>query len=287
MRVSLLFNTKSGRGKAGPLAETLSRALTVRGHNVAFFDVSTVIDATRDAVSNAEVVCVLGGDGSVHHALPHLMNSSVSMYHVPLGTENLFSRDWRMTSDPEAVVGAVEGNRTEMIDIGMAGNRPFALMVSLGPDASVIQRVQDARTGPITHASYFTPVIAEFLSPSLRPLSIWVDGRQVVDAQRGICVIANSSQYGGRIDPAALASLTDGMLDLYFAPASNGIDVARHLLNARFRLTASEQVVSCRGTSIKLDAGDLPSQIDGEPFQATTGELSCSIVPQALRVLLP
>lgn len=287
MRVSLLFNTKSGRGKAGPLAEILSRALTLRGHNVAFFDVSTVIDATRDAIANAEVVCVLGGDGSVHHALPHLMNSPVSMYHVPLGTENLFSRDWQMTSNPDVVVRAVEGNRTELIDVGMAGKRPFALMVSLGPDASVIQRVQDSRTGPITHASYLTPVIAEFLSPALRPLSIWVDGKQVVDAQRGICVIANSSQYGGRIDPASLASLTDGMLDLYFAPASNGIDVARHLLNARFRLAASEQVVSCRGTSIRIDAGDLPSQIDGEPFQAATGELICSIMPKALRVLLP
>ncbi len=287
MRVSLLFNTKSGRGKAGPLSEVLNSALNSRGHTVSFFDVSKTIHATQDAVANGDIVCVLGGDGSVHHALPHLMNSPVSMYHVPLGTENLFSRDWQMTSDPDVVVLAVDGNRTELIDVGMAGDRPFALMLSLGPDASVIQRVQDARTGPITHASYLSPVIAEFLSPALRPLSIWVDGNQVVDAQRGICVIANSSQYGGRIDPAAQASLTDGMLDLYFAPATNGIDVARHLLNARFRFSTRDKVVTCRGTNIRLDAGDLPSQIDGEPFQAATGELSCSIVPRALRVLLP
>ena len=116
MRVSLLFNTKSGKGKAGPLAELLSRALISRGHDVSFFDVSTSVVATRDAVSKADIVCVLGGDGSVHHALPHLMNSHAALYHVPLGTENLFSRDWDMTADPETVARAVDGNRTELID---------------------------------------------------------------------------------------------------------------------------------------------------------------------------
>src|SRR5678815_1398252 len=106
------------------------------------------------------------------------------------------------------------------VDVGVvtiAGTEvPFVLMCSLGPDASVMRRLDEARRGPISHLSYIRPILAELRDPCLPRVTIEVDGKRVVDGQTGMVVIANSRQYAIRIDPAYKASMTDGLLDMVF-----------------------------------------------------------------------
>ena len=287
MQVGMLYNSKSGRGKGPAIAAELEPAIRGAGHQVTCYDVAADPEKIA-AAARADAVLLIGGDGSVNQFVRHLLNSPAALYHVPTGTENLFSRDWGMVRDTDTILDALKAGRTTLVDVGMADDRPFVVMASLGPDAGVVHRVQAARTGPISHATYIQPAFEELADPRLKPLSLWVDGRELVNNQPGWCVIANSSQYGARLDPVRNASPTDGQLDVFFAPADSAIEMLGWMLRARLNdhIDAPESIYA-RGSNIRVEAPEAPSQLDGEPFREHTGTLECTLLPRSLRLLLP
>jgi diacylglycerol kinase family enzyme len=148
---------------------------------------------------------------------------------VPCGNENLFAREFGMKCDAEVLRRAIGGARTKRIDVGLVEERgngaaqPYLLMCGVGPDAGVIERLTALRTKAIGHLAYVEPVTREVLSPRLPRLVIDVDGKRVIDEKRGMLIVANSRQYGFRLDPADRASMTDGLLDVVFLPCGTSL----------------------------------------------------------------
>src|SRR6185295_12593670 len=140
------------------------------------------------------------------------------LYHLPLGTENLFARQFAMTPDPADLHRILELGRSRTVDVGLCNGRAFVLMCGIGPDAGVLARLnaassENGRRKPITHRSYIRPIIAELMS--LRPpvLTLSVNGETAARETAGFLVVGNSRQYAMRFDPAINASMSDGLLD--------------------------------------------------------------------------
>jgi diacylglycerol kinase (ATP) len=283
MRVLLLTNTSSGSGRAARASQSLARALAGAGHDPLLTDPRA--DDLAAALRAADAVVVLGGDGTVHHALPLLARVNVPLYHCPLGTENLFARQFRMSASPAAILTALHAPVSH-IDLGECNGRPFAIMLSVGPDAGVIHRLTRARTGPISHASYVRPVLAEAIRPTLGPLHVDVDHTPFVTGQRGLLVLANTRQYALRLDPAPRARADDARLDVVFFPASSSLRVALGLCLARLRLHIRAGLARAASAQhITIRAPGLPVQADGEALPFDASNLSISTRPGALRVL--
>lgn len=215
-----------------------------------------------------------------------------AVYHVPLGTENLFAREFGMTGAPSAVAAALRAWRVREIDLGRCRGWPFAIMVGVGPDAEVIHRMDEARTGAISHISYVGPVLGVAMRPRVPRLRVRVDGRIVVNVRRGSVIVANSRQYALRVDPCRRAVVDDGLLDIAFLPARTTLEAAGLTVLSRLRLHERiPGVVIERGTRVLIETIDAPApvQIDGE----TGGDLppgapmEISIEPKAARVLMP
>ena len=148
------------------------------------------------------------------------------------------------------------------------------------------------RSGPIRHMSYARPVIEEFLRPRLPVISVEVDGKRVVDGQRGMVVVANSRQYGLRVDPAHRASVTDGLVDVVFFPAEGSIGLALWMLAARMRRHSGRKgLVYEQGKVVRVRA-EGEYQVDGEAGKAHgeaggIQDLMIESVPGSLVVLAP
>lgn len=238
---------------------------------------------------------VIGGDGTLHHALPALSASGAAVYHVPFGTENLFAREFGMTRDADLLAASLAQPRIAAIDLLEVSTRDCtrlaAIMASVGPDAGVIHALDLARTGPISHLSYVKPILSQLLRRRLPHLSIEIDGHTAVEHRPGVCIVGNLRQYALRIDPAVRAHPADGLLDLVFFPAAGPVRALLWMLRARTRThIRAGNLVYRTGRTVRITSPDAaPFQVDGEAARSPLGplDLTISVRPAALRVLLP
>lgn len=306
MQITILANPRSGRGKALRLADELDAILTQRGHTTRRPALDPDLDL-KDAAGGSDRLVIVGGDGTIHHSCAAASDVQVPVYHLATGTENLFARFFGMPRTPDAAAKAIERDHppTE-IDLGSANGVPFALMCSLGLDASVIHRVEDVRGGKGGHAMYVLPSISETLRPRLAKLSIRVGGAGGPEGHSppsepiqftGTAVVSNIPAYALRMDPCAGANIADGQLDLALLPATTSLVTAWRFAQCKLRSKSIERIRSDR-FEIRTRPGELPSrvQIDGErprpgsPLQATLAPgdaITLTTWPTRLKVHAP
>lgn len=288
MRIALIANATSGKGRAKPLVAELAALLAERGHALTTSWVPGPV-----STEPADLLLIAGGDGTLHHSLPLALTLNCPLYHIPLGTENLLAREFRMSRRPAAILDAIDRFQTTRIDVGECNAAPFLLMCSVGCDASIIHRVQACRKGPISHLTYIRPCLAEIMRPTLRPLTIIADGATILDHAPGVAVVANCRQYGFRVDPGLRASLTDGLLDVVFFPARSSLRVLGWVALAKARLHIRRRALlykTARDVRIRLEPADRRFQMDGEARglpDSGPEELLIRVLPAALSILLP
>ncbi len=291
--ILVLFNRSSGRGRAERAARHLLEWFDASLYRVTMFAVGPGCDevALREQAKAAGLVVIVGGDGTVHHSLRDLVGLRTPIYAVPMGTENLFAREFGMTREPASLHAAL-GVRThenrngaqddewigvvEHCDVGYCNGRPFALMVSAGFDAHVVERVARSRTSSISRLAYVlrgVEELAEFRTPRF---TVTADGQPLVDDRSGIVLVANSRQYAARLDPARCADMTDGLLDVIFIPFSSRLGMVRrtgqmmlgaHLRDAGFVRTRARAVrIESSRDGRTHDGGNegVVYQVDGE-----------------------
>lgn len=304
MRIVLLANPKSGVGRGIDRANAFAQKLRAGGMSVNVLE--TGPGSSRllrsGALKKAKALVVLGGDGTLNHAIDLARADRVPIYHVPMGNENLFAREFGMDTSIERLDEACRAQRVLHADVGVANGRSFALMVSVGLDASVVHRVSKARKSAIGHRAYVIPGIQEITNPCLPRLAITIDGQRTIDGDRGIVIIANSRRYGVDLDPARHAEIDDGLLDVVFLPAKTRLGVLGWAADLRMGWHLKRRRLLYKtGTSIRVESLDpdqqAPVQLDGEaPGVTPAGDaddpasrtpLEVRIEPGTLPVLLP
>jgi diacylglycerol kinase (ATP) len=295
MRTLIVANIRSGRGRAVSEAEQLRVALGRLGIDAPIQLIGgehPPVDAAQLAGLRGLIVC--GGDGTLNHLLEALSRSRTPVYHWACGNENLFARELGMRHRASAVARALRSGTTTSLDLGVMriDDRPprlFAIMMSLGPDAGVIQRLDSGPRSLPGHLAYITPVLREALRPTLPKFDVEVDGQFVAQGVRGMAVVANSRHYALRLDPAHAAQIDDGLLDAAVIACGTTIWWALGLAACwpRRLLPGLGGCTSARGRSVRIAMldGPTPIQIDGESA-GLAQRLDLTIQPKALRCLV-
>jgi diacylglycerol kinase family enzyme len=261
--------------------------------------------ALLEAARHAAAVVIAGGDGTVHHCLPFLIETRTPMYHAPSGTENLHARHLGSSASPLRLLSALESGQVRDIDCAACNGVPYAIMVSVGFDAAVVRHVAEARSGAVRKLNYIFQglrVFASGLGPPGRgvsvPLSITVDGTTMIRDRPGMVAVCNNPCYGGQFDPACRAEVADGLLDVVFAPFHSRAGLLAWGAAMRCRVhTKRGTLFYATGRDIIIESShaDAPWQVDGEwPTTHRTGaivsnrmRLHINVLPRALRVLTP
>ena len=268
MRIVVISNPISGRGSGEREAKKVRSLLVLRGHDVTRLGLSfeMVENELPQRLESAQAIVVVGGDGTVQACSDAAARAGTPLYHWPVGTENLFAREFGMKRSERVLVRALRHMRTTSADLALCDGRLFVLMCSVGPDASIVHRLARVRTGAITKMSYARHVVMELISPVLTPLTVRVDGREVVTDRPGMVFVANSRQYALRIDPAKDASMTDGLLDVVHFPVTTRLGMLKWMGLSRVRRQNRTGAVIARGARIEVEnhGSAVPYQLDGE-----------------------
>ena len=300
MKILVLYNPVAGTGKSAATAQTIAEAVDRAGLQTVL--VQTRVDAAEDwldePLTEAGALVVVGGDGAVRLAAEPAIRTETPLYHFPSGTENLFSREFRMDRRVETLLQALERNEPRLVDVGVVNGRTFLLMVSVGFDAEVVHDLASHRGSSISHWSYLGPIVRQLRAwrPSL--LEVTVDGERIDRGRPGMVIVANSRQYAARLDPAQRAEMSDGLLDVLFFPIASKAQLLSWLVKCRLRRhLADQRLIYRRGRTIEIVCdrrqryqldGDPPPVADNPvPGETTMRQLQISLRPGVLRVLTP
>lgn len=291
MNVALLINPIAGRGRAPQFVAQFESRLQRVGFTIERFESQP---ESPEALAPFDTAVVVGGDGTMNRWLPVLSASGVSVWHVPMGTENLFARYFRHGPSAERFIRAARSRQATTVDLGRCGGRLFAIMLSLGPDADVVQAVAEQRAGPIRRMSYARPVLGR-LRRGLTTRGTVTTGDQImVDGPIGMLIAANLPSYAVGLNPAWHAQPSDGVLTVVHLPGRGSFGIGARLaagLTRTHALVPGRDAREAARIEIRChQAADMPPsvQIDGDLLDQAAWDgdrLLIESVPKALRVL--
>ncbi len=296
MKALAVINAASGTASEMDLPayrEVLHRAFAGAGHDLEVVlsdpsDIEAALD--RACASDAELVVVGGGDGTVNGAAERLAGTEKVLGILPFGTVNRLARDLNIPLDPDEAAEALARARTEAIDVAYVNDRLFTCNCYLGAQP-LISEEREALRGRAFWSrlgGYFR--LLRLVLSYRRRLAVVLDDGSQRQGGRILSLAVSNNCY--RETPSLLlerSSLCEGKLGVYLSQHRTGfglVGVTVKAILGRWRadpylseLTATELRIETRASSVKLS-------YDGEIDRFET-PLRFRISPGALRILRP
>lgn len=305
MRTVLIVNpyASSVTDKTRRAAE---HALSLDDHDVIVAETTArdhATDLAREAAADgAEVVVVLGGDGTVNEVAHALVGSGTALAPLPGGSTNVFARtlgiDRRTDRAATQVRELLGRGAVRSLPVGSVNGRHFLFHVGIGFDAAVVAQVEGKselkrKLGQAVFvyaafATYFRHYDHSEPQFAVR----FPDGTAVDDGYFLICLNSNPYTYFGRrpltVTPDAVEGR--GLVNVTIRSLSVGtlLGVFGSAIGTGARLRSSPKV-DYRTDLQSVDVhghGPVPYQVDGD-YLGLADDLSIRYHRDALKVVAP
>jgi len=276
-------------GRSGEITDAITRELGKRG-------ISYTLDYTEDAehagglaaraVSGGKdfILCI-GGDGTVSHVLPGLVNTSAVLGIIPAGTGNDFSKYLGIPKSPIAALDVALNGITCKVDAGMANDRFFINSAGSGFDVAVLRhtlRYKKKFHGLLPYVLGVLRAIGGF-----RHMKIEITHNGGTIRQDALLVsVANGRYIGGGMCVAPMADASDGLFDVQYVDAISRFKIP-FVLSAfiKGKHTGWPIVHHFKATELTATTSDRSLQLDGEIFEEET--VHYKIIPGAVNIRVP
>lgn len=171
------------------------------------------IDLAREAaMSGADVVVAVGGDGSVNDVLQGLQGSEATLGIVPCGSGNAMAHTLKLPMQPWLAIRVLNQLYEQLIDSILINDKYLCINAAgVGFDAYVARLMQAAKTRGLT--AYTSLMLRAYSSYKNMNFTLHIGDRTLV-RNAWIVGILNSNRIGFNLAVAANAKLDDGLLDI-------------------------------------------------------------------------
>ena len=252
------------------------------------------VSAAQSALAERpDLVCAMGGDGTVRAVASVLRGTAIPFGLLPGGTGNLFARNLGIPVDsPADALEIAFLGQNRAIDVGLATfddgiERVFVVMGGVGLDADIMAQTDDSLKKRMGWGAYVVAGGATMFREGFG-VNLTVDGSGSETHECLMVLACNCSSVVANIELATGALLDDGRLDLVLLRPNIvagwvgvAIDLAARIRNG----AGSLQQVSGRDSRFELDR-PVRAEIDGDPVGETrSGRFR--VDPGALIMRLP
>ncbi len=286
MRVTLVHNTNAGRGDLSH--EALVSLLQDAGHKVD--DVPQLHASMR---SKAEVIIAAGGDGTALSVARRLVNSSIPMVLLPLGTANNFGRALGMTSSVDHLLSVLANPLERSIDLGMVssktwGERYFCESAGVGWFCDALHDTLEEEDKAVEKARQKLAEYLEDYQP--RRWDLAIDGKDA-SGEYVLIEMLNAGALGPNLLLGSEANPTDGLLEVVRATASDRSVLLEYLAALRRGETPPPpELDRKRASHVRIGMEARHVRVDGIlwPPQTNEGPESCEfqVLPGAVKIWL-
>ena len=269
LRCRVIFNPISGRRAEEPFFDAFVRVLMGAGHEVEVCRTAAAHDATRLAAEGCNqgcnLICVRGGDGTIHEAANGMTPDGPPMLTIPAGTENILAKYLGIRRSARSLLDALAAGQSRQLRLSEVNGRKFLLLLGLPYDAEVIRLLAEARTGNISYKTYVWPTLKTLIGYRGPEIVLKIDGKEVYRG-RGQVVVGKMPRYALGVNILRQADPADEWLDVAVFPRRSVlpliVDCARMWLHAGWR---SRQSLYLKGRDVQIEANAAcPMQVDGE-----------------------
>lgn len=290
MKVKLIANPESGKGRGARLIDKAISSLTQHG---LIPDISLTEHPgharalASEAMGSFDIIAGLGGDGTMNEIASALKNTDVPLAVYPAGTGNDFIKAIGKNISYDQMSAAAAEGRTASLDMASVNGRDILNVLGIGFDAVVSARnAKVRRLGGI--ASYVYALLRSLIDYRHYPLILSLNGRSI-DAKALFLTIGNGPVCGGGFMLTPGAAPDDGLLDITLISDLPLRSVPFQLpkaFNGRIAETGHTRMFRASRLSITSHI-PLPSHIDGDPFEPYATRYDIEVLPKALTVISP
>ena len=244
-------------------------------------------DLARQAIAGgADLILVLGGDGTINEAANGMLHSNVPLGVLPAGTANVLAMELRLGSRPERAIPRLAVSVERRIALGRlcdasGVSRHFLCMGGAGLDAKIVHDLDSSLKARAGKLAYWVTGLSQIAS-RVAQFDARVNGSTY---HCGFALTSRVRNYGGGLEIAGGASLLSGDFEIVLFEGSNPLRYAWYMLGVAVkRVQSMAGVHTLRGTCVEF-SGDAHMQIDGERAGRLPARLE--IVPDALTILAP
>jgi YegS/Rv2252/BmrU family lipid kinase len=240
--------------------------------------------------ADADLLVVVGGDGSVNEVVNGIAGRTVELAVVPQGTGKDFARTHGIPTKFDDAVRVALNGRVRELDVGRVsfrgGDRYFANVASLGMSGAVAQRANSMSKALGGRLTFFYALTREFLTWKNTNVRV----QTVEGARSGLMhdvVVANGRYHGGGMKLTPDAETDDGLFDVLLIGDVSKLDfvtTAPKLYRGTHVTHPRVEILRSAFVDVEADA-PLPLETDGELAGTTPARFET--VPRALRLRVP
>lgn len=247
--------------------------------------------AKTAALDGIDIVCAIGGDGTVNEVACGVIHTQTALAIIPSGSGNGLARHLCIPTDPLSAIKIINRGVTHVMDYGLVNSHPFFCTCGVGFDAFISQKfAESGKRGPV---SYMENVLNSSLRyhPETYDVDIFSgDGEEEEHKSCKAFLIscANASQYGNNIYIAPSASVRDGLMDLTIIEPFTPLEapqMALQLVNGTIEQNSRIKTFRCKSLTIRRAKPGVV-HYDGEPI-LTDSKVEVSLVPSGLLCVAP
>ncbi|MDC3283040.1 diacylglycerol kinase family protein [Planctomycetota bacterium] len=202
MKYAFVVNRNAGKGSA------VKKWTALEARVAELFEDYRVVYDLAPIATDADVVVAVGGDGTVHYVVNHLMrdNRHAALGILPLGSGCDFARNFE-TDDALAVLARGETKAIDVGEIESAGNKMwFANVADAGMGAEVTQQMANHSR------NYLFSTLRALIGYKNVDVRLSADSEEVYVGPLKCLVMANGKYFGDGMGIAPDAVLDDGLL---------------------------------------------------------------------------
>ncbi len=174
--------------------------------------------AHEAAVSGADLVLAIGGDGTIRAVCEELAGTGVPVGIVPAGTGNLLARNLSIPLYLRAAVDVGLNGQDRAIDmVRVTGDEmedaTFLVMAGMGFDAAIMEGVNESFKKKVGWLAYVWSALKALMFPAIR-VEVSVDGGPFTRHRARTLVIGNVGHLQAGMPLIPDAVIDDGLIDV-------------------------------------------------------------------------
>lgn len=290
MKILAIVNPQAAGGKTLRLLPKLQRWLSETSHQLTW-SVTLSAEEMRGEILAAlpkgmTAVLLIGGDGTIHEALPALREVNLPFGLIPCGRGNDFARNIGLSLDPRRNCLLGEGLHEFLIDLPMVNGQPFGSIACTGFDALVNRLARDKK-------GYLggTPGYVICVLKALRAFQSFEIGIAIDDffwqGKVMMVAVANGPFYGGGMKIAPHAKMDDGLFEVCVIKEISKRELIREFPKV-FRgahVSHPRCLIRC-GKTVKISSPE-EREVFADGEHVSNLPVLCSMGERKISVLLP
>lgn len=238
--------------------------------------------ALESAKEGIDIVCAVGGDGSVHEVGTALTGTKTHLAIIPTGSGNGLARHLRIPLKTPQAIQNINAFHSICMDTGLANDKPFLGVGGYGFDAFIAKRFDEYHIRGFW--GYTQLVYEEYFSYKPPKMKIELPD-ETIKGRFLLCSIANSSEFGNGFCISPKSTVTDGKMELVLLSKfawwrTMGV-IGRFFFK---RIEGARFIRIIPFTKARITLETPLAHYDGEPFTVRE-TIHVEIVPKSLYVL--